>query len=86
MPRAIRWVEEPMETVSGRIIDAVGYLGPLKAFTLYQACGPKGYVQEWNLTSHFIPTKLRNASFRSVTDGQRACEKIVVGFAKWLSD
>jgi hypothetical protein len=87
MPRKIRWQEEKMATITEDVVDAVGYLGPLKAFTLYQVLDDRGgWIKEWNLTSHFIPSKRRKASFRSIEDGQRACETIVREFAKWLTD
>lgn len=88
MPRAIDWIEDAHDTDFGRIVDAYGRLGPITAFSLCQCVNPhaKGWLQEWKLTSHFIPSRERGKTYRSIEDGKRACEGIVAGFAQWLAD
>lgn len=83
--RKIEWHEERMSTYHGEVVDYVGMLGKLKAFTLYQCVGDKGFIDEWKMTSHFIPSKARNSCYRKPEDGKRACESIVENFARWLA-
>ena len=83
--RPIDWRHSEVDSEQGTIVDAAGYLGPFLAFTLAQMHGDHGPVSEWRLTSHFIPSRARGTTYRSMDDGKRACEKIVAGFADWLS-
>jgi hypothetical protein len=85
--RRVEWQESRVETEHGTVVDYIGMLGPLKAFTLAQASSPRGgWANEWTMTSHFIPSRQRGKTYRNPDDGKRACEDVVAGFARWLTE
>lgn len=77
----VTWTEHRQPSEHGEIVDVIGKLGPLRAFTLAQAVQKR----EWELCSHFIPSKHRGKTFRSIEDGKRTCERIVADFSDWLA-
>jgi hypothetical protein len=82
MSRLVDWGKSAKERNDGKTTtDYIGRLGPIVAFTLWESTDGG----TWTLTSHFIPSKLRNKTFRKVDDGKAACQKIVDDFARWLA-
>lgn len=77
--RKIEW-RESREGKEKELVDHIGKLGPLRAFTLSQIFDK----EMWELTSHFIPSKLRGKVFTDIGTAKRECQKIVDGFANWL--
>jgi hypothetical protein len=85
MSRLVEWREshsdDPFDGSDVQVIDYIGNLGPIRAFTLSQLT----QVRKWELTSHFIPSKMRGKVFDDVEVAKRACQKIVDDFSKWLA-
>lgn len=81
MSRSVEWCKSKRRSEEIEVEDHFGSLGPLLAFTLAQLTRQK----KWELTSHFIPSKMRGKVFDDVEVAKRACQKIVDDFSKWLA-
>lgn len=80
MSRSVEW-RSVTNGQDKELTDHIGMLGPLRAFTLSQIFDK----EMWELTSHFIPSKLRGKVFTDIEAAKRACSGIVEGFSKWLA-